>query len=264
MTYLCSIFQNKAGMTSASRRNEMAENPVKVLVVDDETAIRRVICVSLEARGYAADEARTGEEGIESFHERHPDLVLLDINMPGMGGIETCRRIRAEAPKAAIVMISVRDSEEDIVQALEAGADDYVTKPFRVGELLARLHAVTRRVRANDVSEPAILRAGLLELDIKHGILRKAGDEIHLSPTEFSLLRYLMENPNVPLHHVQLLRTVWGFEYGQELEYLRTYIRMLRKKIERDPAHPEYILTEPWLGYRFRKPDGHVPVQAAA
>ena len=124
--------------------------------------------------------------------------------------------------------------------------------------------AVTRRVRGNDVPEAAILRAGLLELDIKYGILRKAGDEIHLSPTEFSLLQYLMENPNVPLHHVKLLRTVWGFEYGQELEYLRTYIRMLRKKIERDPAHPEYILTEPWLGYRFRKPDGHVPVKAAA
>jgi two-component system KDP operon response regulator KdpE len=258
----------------------MDKDSVKVLVVDDEVAMRRGMCVSLKARGYAVDEASTGEEAIESFLERRPDLVLLDIKMPGMTGVETCRRMRSEAPNAAIVMLSVRDTEEDTVQALEAGADDYITKPFRVRELLARLTAVTRRVRLHEAPEPPILRAGILELDTKHGILRKAGDEIHLSPTEFSLLQYMMQNPNVPLHHIKLLRAVWGVEYGQELEYLRTYIRMLRKKIEGDPANPEYILTEPWLGYRFRDPsdqqrtefvlqvprftDSHVPVKAVA
>jgi two-component system KDP operon response regulator KdpE len=257
----------------------MDSNTVRVLVVDDEAAIRRGICVSLKARGYEVDEARNGEEAIESFHERHPGLVLLDVNMRGMNGIETCRRIRFEGPNTGIVMINVRDSEEDTVQALEAGADDCIAKPFRVRELLARLTAVTRRARLYEVPEAQVLRAGLLELDTKHGILRKAGDEIHLSPTEFSLLQYLMQNPNVPIHHIKLLRTVWGVEYGQELEYLRTYVRMLRKKIERDPAHPEYILTEPWLGYRFRDPsapqrtdlapqprftDSHVPVKAVA
>jgi two-component system KDP operon response regulator KdpE len=228
---------------------------VKVLVVDDEAATRRGICVSLVARGYSVEEARSGEEAITAFHERKADLIVLDINMPGMNGIEACRRIRSEAPRAGILMITIRDSEEDTVQALEAGADDYITKPFRVRELLARLTAITRRAsRSQDEAEETVLRAGNLQLDVKHRILRKAGVEIHLSPIEFSLLNYFMQNPNLPLHHTKLLRAVWGLEYGQELEYLRTYIRLLRKKIEESPAHPEYILTEPWLGYRFRDP----------
>ena len=235
----------------------METQPVKVLVVDDEAAMRRGISVSLVARGYSVGEAGSGEEAIAAFHERRPDLVLLDINMPGMNGIDACRRIRSEAPHAGILMITVRDSEEDTVRALEAGADDYITKPFRVRELLARLSAIRRRAsRGRDEVEEPILTAGNLQLDVKHRILRKAGVEIHLSPIEFSLLRYFMENPNVPLHHTKLLRAVWGLEYGQELEYLRTYIRLLRKKIEESPARPEYILTEPWLGYRFRDPSG--------
>jgi two-component system KDP operon response regulator KdpE len=242
----------------------MDTQPVKVLVVDDEAAMRRGICVSLVARGYSVEEARSGEEAISAFHERKADLVLLDINMPGMNGIEACRRIRSEAPRAGILMITIRDSEEDTVQALEAGADDYITKPFRVRELLARLSAITRRAsRGQDEVEEPILCAGNLRLDIKHRILQKAGLEIHLSPIEFSLLRYFMQNPNVPLHHTKLLRAVWGLEYGQELEYLRTYIRLLRKKIEESPAHPEYILTEPWLGYRFRDPSEPQPTRSA-
>lgn len=237
----------------------MNETPVRVLVVDDEAAMRRGICVSLTARGYKVDEARNSEEALDLFHERHPNLVLLDINMPGTNGIETCRRIRSAAPNTGIVMITVRDSEEDTVQALEAGADDYITKPFRVRELLARLTAITRRARGQEIAEAPILRAGHLELDTKHRILLKAGKEIHLSPIEFSLLQYLMQHPNIPLHHTKLLRAVWGLEYGQELEYLRTYIRLLRKKVEKDPANPEYILTEPWLGYRFRDPSDPHP-----
>ena len=162
-------------------------------------------------------------------------------------------------------MVTIRDSEEDTVQALEAGADDYITKPFRVRELLARLSAITRRAhRSQDEVVEPILCAGNLRLDVKHRILRKAGVEIHLSPIEFSLLHYFMQNPNVPLHHTKLLRAVWGLEYGQELEYLRTYIRLLRKKIEDAPAHPEYILTEPWLGYRFRDPSEPHPATSAS
>jgi two-component system KDP operon response regulator KdpE len=249
----------------------MDTQPIKVLVADDEGPMRRGICVSLVARGYSVVEARSGEEALASFHDRKADLVLLDINMPGMNGIEACRRIRAEAPHAGIVMITIRDSEEDTVQALEAGADDYITKPFRVRELLARMNAIARRAaRGHDEVETPVLTAGNLELDIKHRILRKAGVEIHLSPIEFSLLRYFMQNPNVPLHHTKLLRAVWGLEYGQELEYLRTYIRLLRKKVEDSPAHPKYILTEPWLGYRFRDPSSPqttrpaLPVDAVA
>jgi two-component system KDP operon response regulator KdpE len=230
-------------------------SPVRVLVVDDEAAMRRGICVSLTAIGYLVDEARTGKEAIDAFEQRPADLVLLDVNMPGMSGIETCRRIRSVAPRAGIVVITVRDTEEDTIRALEAGADDYIAKPFRIRELLARLSAITRRARVQSAPEDTpVLRAGDLELDTRQRTLRKAGAPIHLTPIEFTLLEYLMQNPDRPLHHTKLLRAVWGPEYGHELEYLRTYIRMIRKKIEENPAHPEYILTEPWLGYRFRDP----------
>jgi len=232
----------------------MNGKPVKVLVVDDESSMRRGICVSLSARGYTVNEARSGEEALTAFHDNQPDLVLLDVNMPGMNGLEVCRRIRSTDSKAGIVMVTVHDSEESTVEALEAGADDYIRKPFRVGEMLARLAALARRARLHDPAGEPIIAAGALELDLTHRVLRKNGEEVHLSPIEFSLLQYLMQNPNIPIHHTKLLRAVWGLEYGQELEYLRTYIRLIRKKIETDPAHPEYIITEPWMGYRFREP----------
>jgi len=151
-------------------------------------------------------------------------------------------------------MVTVRDQEDDKVQALEAGADDYVTKPFKLRELTARLRAVLRRTRTSDAVEPVVLRAGNLELDLHERLLRRNGEEIHLSPKEFDLLAFMMKNAGAPLTHMKLLRTVWGVDYGNELEYLRSYVRMLRKKIEADPAAPEYIVTEPWLGYRFRDP----------
>ncbi len=232
----------------------MNAKPVRVLVVDDEAAMRRGIVVSLTARGYAVSEARSGEEALASFGENQPDLILLDVNMPGMGGIEVCRRIRSTDSKAGIVMVTVRDNEEDTIHALEAGADDYIRKPFRMGEMLARLTALARRARMHDVTAEPLIVVGDLELDLKHRVLRRDGEEVHLSPIEFNLLQYLMRNPNVPIHHTKLLRAVWGLEYGQELEYLRTYIRLIRKKIETDPARPQYIVTEPWLGYRFRDP----------
>ena len=232
----------------------MKTKPIRVLVADDEPAMRRGICASLSARGYTLGEARTGEEAVSAVLEHPADVVLLDINMPGIGGIEACRRIRSAWPGIGIVMITVRDSEEDTVAALEAGADDYVTKPFRSRELLARIGALMRRARGEESAATSVLRAGKLEMDLEHRTLRRSGEEIHLSPIEFNLLRFFMENRDVPLNHSRLLRTIWGPEYGDELEYLRTYIKLLRRKIEDDPARPEYITTEPWLGYRFRDP----------
>jgi two-component system, OmpR family, KDP operon response regulator KdpE len=227
--------------------------PNRILIVDDEPALRRALRMSLAAGGFAVDEAGSGDDAIQWFARSRCDLVLLDINMPGRDGIQTCRQLRGLAPDVGIVMLTVRDAEDDKVRALEAGADDFVTKPYRFRELLARVRAVLRRARAGTPAA-GVLRAGELEIDLDRRILRKSHAEIHLSPTEFDLIAYLFRHPGAPLTHVQLLRAVWGPEYGNELEYLRSYVRMLRKKIEDDPARPQYILTEPWVGYRFRNP----------
>ena len=236
------------------RRVIMSQRQFKVLVVDDELALRKVIRASLAASGFVVEEAGTGNEAL-GLVQAHPfDLVLLDINMPGIGGIETCQRIRALAPQIGIVMVTVRDDEEDKVRALEAGADDYVTKPFRFRELVARMGAVLRRLDPQKSGEPGVLQAGSLKMDAERRLLWKGADEVHLSPKEFDLLAFLMKNQGAPLTHTRLLRAVWGPEYDGELEYLRSYVRMLRKKLEDDPAKPQYILTEPWVGYRFRNP----------
>jgi two-component system, OmpR family, KDP operon response regulator KdpE len=232
----------------------MPAKSVKVLIVDDEPAIRRALSAALAASGRLVEAAQDAEEAIEAIHQQAFDLVLLDINMPGMGGIEACRRIRPLAPNAGIVMITVCDSLEEKVQALDAGADDYVTKPFLLRELLARLRALMRRTGSEQQAETDVFRASSLELDIKRRLLLKEGREVHLSPTEFDLLAYLMQHSGIPIEHSKLLQSIWGPEYGAELEYLRSYVRLLRKKIETNPAQPEYILTEPWFGYRFRDP----------
>src|SRR5262249_30500308 len=191
---------------------------------------------------------------------QHPaDLVLLDIEMPGIGGLETCRRLRNIVPQAGVLMVTVCDSEEDLIRALEAGADDYITKPFSVRELMARMSAISRRLRVVQPNASAVpLKVGDLELDLDRRILRRAGTEIHLSPIEFSLLSYLMQHANTAIEHGKLLRAIWGPEYGSELEYLRTYIKRLRRKIEDDAINPEYLVTVPWLGYRFRDPSAAV------
>ena len=225
-----------------------------ILVVDDEASLRRTLRSSLSANGFAVEEARNGEEALATMRTHPFDLVLLDINMPGIGGLEACRRIRGDSPRAGIVMITVRDSDDDKVRGLEAGADDYVTKPFKLVELTARLRAVLRRTTAQAAAEPRILEIGNVRIDLERRLCWRDDEEIHLSPREFDLLAFMMKNAGFPLTHVKLLRSIWGPEYGGELEYLRSYVRMLRKKIEADPERPKYILTEPWLGYRFCEP----------
>lgn len=225
-----------------------------VLVVDDEAALRKVIRASLSENGFDVDEAGTGEDALAVARKRPFDLVLLDINMPGLNGVDVCRQLRSFAPRTGIVMVTVHDGEEDKIHALEAGADDYVTKPFQFRELVARLRAVLRRTRADAVVQSKVLNVGGLKIDTDRRLVWKAGDELRLSPKEFDLLAYMIRNSGAPLTHVNLLRAVWGAEYGGELEYLRTYVRMLRKKIEEDPTRPQYIVTEPWVGYRFRNP----------
>jgi two-component system KDP operon response regulator KdpE len=230
----------------------MSAHRTKVLVVDDEASLRKALRTSLVASGFSVEEAGSGEEALDAVKRHTFDLVLLDINMPGISGFDACQRIRALSPRAGIVMVTVKDLEEDKVRALEAGADDYVTKPFRLRELTARLRAVLRRIEPpRDVDT---VRAGDLEIEFHRRILSRNGEQIHLTPKEFDLLAFMMKNMDAPLRHVTLLHAVWGPEYGNELEYLRAYVRILRKKIEKEPSEPEYILTEPWLGYRFRNP----------
>ena len=221
----------------------------KILVVDDDPQIRRVMRTTLVVQGYEVADARSGEDALEKVREGKYDLILLDMNMEGMDGIETCREIRASSD-VAIVMLTVRDTERDKVSALDAGADDYVTKPFSTPELLARVRAALRRVPSLE-NGPQVIKAGELELDLQARRIRLRGSSIRLTPKEFELLRYLALHPNIPIPHMKLLQAVWGPDYGEEVEYLRVFINQLRKKIEADPGSPQFILTEPWVGYRF-------------
>jgi two-component system, OmpR family, KDP operon response regulator KdpE len=232
----------------------MNSKSVRVLIVDNDGAMRSALRASLAAQGYLVTEARSGEQALAQLGQQPVDVVLLDVEMPGIGGLEACRRIRSTLPQAGIIMVTVCDEEDDKITALEAGADDYITKPFSHRELLARLRAVSRRLGFEQPAKAAGFKVGDLELDLNRRILRRCGEEVHLSPTEFSLLAYLMQHANIPIEHGKLLRAIWGPEYGSELEYLRTYIKRLRRKIEHDAIKPEYLLTVPWLGYRFRDP----------
>jgi two-component system KDP operon response regulator KdpE len=231
----------------------MTTDRLHALVVDDESSFRRVLRASLSTSGFAVEEARSGEEAVGILAGSAFDLVLLDVNMPGMGGVEACREIRSHLPKIGIVMITVQDGESEIVKALEAGADDYITKPIRFRELVARLRAVLRRLRIED-DEPELLQAGHFELDVNRHVFYRQGQVVHLTPTEFELLALLMRNQGVPVTHAKLLRSVWGPEYGTELDYLRSFVKTLRQKVEENPAKPKYIVTEPWVGYRFCNP----------
>ncbi|HTW65784.1 MAG TPA: response regulator transcription factor [Bryobacteraceae bacterium] len=222
----------------------------RILVVDDEPQIRRIMRTALTGAGYEVDDAKTGEEAIEKLREYHPDLVLLDINMPGMGGLATCREIRAVS-SAGIIMLTVRNTENDKVEALDAGADDFVNKPFSTPELLARIRAALRRVPASAQSSAARIRSGDLVIDFTGRTVSNGQRTSHLTPKELDLVRYLTSHPNEAVAHRELLQAVWGPDYGDQVDYLRVFIRNLRKKVESDPDRPEYITTEPWVGYRF-------------
>jgi two-component system, OmpR family, KDP operon response regulator KdpE len=221
----------------------------RILVVDDEPQIRRIMRTTLTSAGYEVEDAKTGEEALGKVRDYRPDLVLLDINMPGMSGLETCRAIRAD-PNVAIVMLTVHNTEAAKVEALDAGADDFVTKPFSMPELLARIRAVLRRAPVAP-SSPQRLRVGDLTIDFVARSVTRGTASTHLTPKELDLLRYLTQHANEAVSHRELLQVVWGPDYGDQVEYLRAFIKSLRKKIEPNPDHPQYITTEPWVGYRF-------------
>jgi two-component system KDP operon response regulator KdpE len=204
----------------------------------------------LVAEGYEVDEAKTGEEALESIREVRPDLVVLDMNMPGMGGLAVCRAIRKDSD-VAIIMLTVRNSEEDKVAALDAGADDFVTKPFSTPELMARIRAALRRVPSAQ-SSPKKIRAGEIVIDFEERTVSRESVSTHLTPKELDLLRYLTQHANQVVSHRELLQAVWGPDYGDQVDYLRVFIKNLRKKMEPNPEHPQYITTEPWVGYRFK------------
>ena len=223
----------------------------KVLLIDDDASIRRALHTTLSALGFEIEEASSGEQAVSFVRTERYDAVLLDINMPGVGGIETCRMLRRLAPGLPILMLTVRDGEDDKIDALDAGADDYITKPFHVGELTARVRSAVRRSRQAQGESELVIAIGEIELDRERRLVRKSGAIVHLTPKEFDLLYCLMSHAGRPLTHARLLTSVWGTEYGNELEYLRTFVHQLRKKLEDDPARPKYLLTESYIGYRF-------------
>jgi len=225
----------------------------RILVVDDETQITRVLKTTLSSQGYEVKTATDGESGFDAAMDWLPDLIVTDLSMPRMSGIELCRAVR-ERSQVPIIVLSVRGEEKNKIEALDAGADDYVTKPFSTNELLARIRANLRRVSAGkeNISEP--IEQGDFYIDPESRIVRVSGKDIHLTPKEFDLLVYMARHPNKVLTHRVLLNAVWGGESVQQPEYLRVFINQLRKKIEPGET-PKYILTDPWVGYRFQPGD---------
>jgi two-component system KDP operon response regulator KdpE len=226
----------------------------RILVVDDDPQIRRAMRATLTSRGYEVADARTGEEALDELRAGSYDLVLLDMNMPGLGGLETCRLIRAGS-ETAIIMLTVSNSEKNKVDALDAGADDYITKPFSMPELLARIRATLRRVpQQPDHAELKQLSQRGVEIDLASRRVSVNGRTSRLTAKEFDLLSYLLARPNKTISHRELLQAVWGPDYGDELEYVRVFINRLRKKIEPNPTEPQFLVTDAWAGYRFQLP----------
>jgi two-component system, OmpR family, KDP operon response regulator KdpE len=229
----------------------MNKTVIRILLVDDESAIRRALRPPLLELGFQVVEASRGEEALQMLRGGGFDVVLLDVNMPGIGGIETLRRMRALAPRLPILMLTVRDGEEEKVEALELGADDYVTKPFSTRELIARIRTAIRRVQAPARAEDAPIEIGELRLEPVKRTVTKRGQPVHLTRKEFDILHCLMSRAGRVITYARLLTAVWGADSREEVEYLRTFVRQLRKKIEDDPANPIYLLTDVYVGYRF-------------
>src|SRR6266567_4904791 len=228
--------------------NEIAKPPSVALVIDDEPQIRRLLRITLEANGYRVFDAATGQDGVAQAAQRRPDVILLDLGLPDLEGAEVLKRLR-EWSRVPIIILSVRDREDDKVAALDAGADDYVTKPFNSAELLARLRAALRHVQPQGAD--AIFRSGDLEMDLSKRVVLKNGAEVKLTPIEYSLLRLLVTHAGKVLTHRQLLTEVWGAKSVEQTHYLRVHIAHLREKIEDNPSKPELIITEPAVGYRL-------------
>jgi two-component system KDP operon response regulator KdpE len=222
----------------------------KILVVDDEPQIRRVLRAALTEEGYAISDAKSGDEALLCLRESRFDLVLLDVNMPGMSGLEACREIRRNS-EVGIIMVTVRNSEADVIAALDAGADDYITKPFSMPSMLARIRANLRRVPLSPDSGSAIIAFDGVEMNVASRHVTVHGKDVAFTPKEFDLLHYLADNPNVAIPHTKLLQAIWGPDYGGEVEYLHVFVNKIRKKIEPDPGKPRYLLTEARIGYRF-------------
>jgi two-component system KDP operon response regulator KdpE len=226
-------------------------NDTTLLLVDDEPQIRRVLQTTLCDANYVVIVAKNGQEGIDTVVQEHPDLVLLDINLPDMSGFDACRLIRLSFA-GPILILSVRNSVRDKIGALDAGADDYIVKPFAMAELLARVRAALRRSSAEQPLPK--IETSELTVDFEMRIINVRGNSVHLTPKAFDVLRLLVTQQGRPLTHRKILQMVWGPEYAEETESLRVVIRQLRSKIEKDPAHPRYIVTEPWIGYMFQLP----------
>ena len=230
----------------------MDESQGRLLIVEDDSALRRSLRTILDVLGFDVGEASNGEDGLVRLRMVDYEAVLLDINMPGIGGIETCRRIRRSYTRIPILMLTVRDSEDDKVEALEAGADDYVTKPFQTRELTARIRSAVRRFRAPETPAQMSIINGAIVLDAVRRRVERSGLEVHLTPREFDALQFLMMHAGRPVTHARLLAVLRGPGFGNERAYLRVLIGQLRKKLEDDAADPKYILTDSYIGYRFR------------
>lgn len=225
--------------------------PICILVVDDEPAIRRALKIPLAALGFAVLEASRGEEALHLAAAHRLDAILLDLNMPGIGGMETLRRVRAREPRLPVLVLTVHDEEDRKIEALDSGADDYITKPFSMRECIARVRTAVRRSRAPEKTADAPIAIGAVRISPVKRLVTKSGVRLRLTPKEFAILAFLMANAGRAVTYSRLLAAVWGPEYRLEVDYLRTFVRQLRKKIEDDPSNPRYILTDPYVGYRF-------------